>query len=284
MREEKPRAVETRTISPLPECCGAPPFTAHPMTEPTPAAAAPETQKTITISLHDMAQRYLGAMQRTHDIAAMVVQGTREVNERGYYELAAAARFMPAQNQRRAFAAAKPVAERWLLRNLLADAFGSLVPFLEDTRTICALHAWKKAGSDPATLEPIFKEQRADFVRKDTAARLAHLKETYQLELPLSAHVTGLEALAACLVRHDGLVPKDGTPLAFQIVALDLVGAQQGDQRTVQPQLGESRKEFAPGSEVALDKVEYLNVLATVALFMNAALRKLQEMLSATPS
>jgi hypothetical protein len=210
----------------------------------------------------------------------MVVQGTREVNERGYDELAAAARFMPAQNQRRPFATAKPLAERWLLRNLISDAFGALIPFLEDARTICALHVWKTAGSDPATLQPIFTEQRSEFVRKDTAARLAHLKEVFGLEPQLSAHLIGLEALAACLVRNDGRVPKDGPPLAFTIVSLDLVATPPGAARPVQPQLGEAHKEFPPGTEVALEKVEYLNVLATIALFMNATLRRLQEMLA----
>jgi hypothetical protein len=239
-----------------------------------------QTPRAITISLQDMAQRYLGAMQRTYDVAAMVVQGTREVNERGYDELTAAARFLPAQNQRRAFAAAKPVAERWLLRHLLSDAFGALIPFLEDTRTICALNEWKKAGSDQGTLQPIFKEQRAEFVRKDTAARLAQLKEMYQLDPPLAAHLVGLEALAACLVRTDGVVPKDGAALTFSIVSLDLIAAPAGSEQKVQPQLGEARKEFAPGSEIALEKVEYLNVLATIALFMNGTLRKLQAMLA----
>ena len=252
------------------------------MTEPT-TTTEPSPQ-TITISLQDMAQRYLGAMQRTHDIASMVVQGTREVNERGYEELAAAARFMPAQNQRRPFSTAKPLAERWLLRNLISDAFGTLIPFLEDTRTICALHAWKTAGSDPATLQPIFKEQRAEFVRKDTAARLAHLKETFHLEPQLSTHLIGLEALAACLVRNDGVVPRDGEPLKLALVSFDLVAAPPGDERKVQPQLGEARREFAPGSEVSLDKVEYLNVLATIALFMNATMRRLQEMLEPQPA
>lgn len=240
-----------------------------------------QSAKTITISLQDMAQRYLGAMQRTHDIAAMVVQGTREVNERGYDELTASARFLPAQNQRRAFGAAKPIAERWVLRNLLSDAFGALIPFLEDARTICALHQWKQAGSDPATLQPIFKEQRAEFVRKDTTARLAQLKDEFGLDLHLGAHIVGLEALAACLVRNDGTVPKDGAPLIFTIVSLDLVAAPAGSERPVQPQLGEAKKEFAPGAEIAMEKVEYLNVLATVALFMNGALRRLQEMLTA---
>ena len=239
-----------------------------------------QSAKTITISLKDMAQRYLGAMQRNYDIAAIVVQGTREVNERGYDELTAAARFLPAQNQRRNFATAKPLAERWVLRNLIADAFGALVPFMEDARTICALHEWKKAGSDQATLQPIFKEQRAEFVRKDTAARLAYLKEKHALEPQLSAHITSLEALAGVLVRNDGVVPKDGQPLAVTLVSLDLVAAPNAEKK-VQPQIGEAKREFAPGAEIALEKVEYMNVLATIALFMNATMRQLQEKLGA---
>jgi hypothetical protein len=239
-----------------------------------------QSPKTITISLQDMAQRYLGAIQRTYDIAAMVVQGTREVNERGYDDLVASARFLPAQNQRRPFAAAKPIAERWILRNLLSDAFGALVPFLEDARTICALHEWKQVGSNQATLQPIFNEQRTEFVRKDVPARLAWLKEKHGVEPQLATHLTGLEALAGCLVRHDGFVPKDGPALSFTLVTLNLIAAPAGEARPVQPQLGETRKEFAPGTEVSLDKVEYLNVLATVALFMNSTLRLLQEKLS----
>ena len=239
-----------------------------------------QSAKTITINLQDMAQRYLGAMQRLHDVAALTVQGTREVNERGYDEMAAGARFLPLQNQRRSFANAKPIAERWLLRNILTDAFGALVTFLEDTRTICALNDWKNAGSDQATLQQIFQEQRADFVRKDSAARFAHLKETHDLDLHLSAQIIGLEALAACLTQRDGIVPKDGPPLVVSLVSVEVVAAPPGDERKVQPQLGESRREFAPGTEVALEKVEYLNVIGTVALFMNATLRRLQEMLA----
>ena len=239
-----------------------------------------QSPKTIVISLKEMGERYLGAMQRTHDIAAMVVQGTREVNERGYDELAASARFLPAQNVRLPFDFAKPVAERWLLRNLLADAFGALVPFIEDARTICALHEWKIAGSDATTLPAIFREQRHVFLRKDIAAKLAHLQKTHGLEPQLCEHITGLESLAACLIRHDGVVPKDA-PLAFTLVSLDLVAAPAGSANPVQPRLGETRKEFAPGAEVALGKVEYLNVIATIALFMNATLRRLQEKLAA---
>lgn len=237
-----------------------------------------QTHKTITISLKDMAQRYLGAMQRTYDIAAIAVQGIREVNERGYDELTAAARFLPAQNQRRNFATARPLAERWVLRNLIADAFGTLVPFMEDARTICALHEWKRAGSDAATLPAIFRDQRNEFLRKDTAGKLAHLQEKHALQPPLGAHLTSIEALAGCLVRHDGVVPKDGQPLAVTLVSLDLVAAPNAEKK-VQPQLGEARKEFAPGAEVVLDKVEYMNVLATVALFINGTMRQLQEKL-----
>ena len=238
-------------------------------TEPTP--------QTITISLKDMGDRYLGAIQRTHDIAALVVQGTREVNERGYDELTAAARFLPAQNARKPFATAKPVAERWLLRNLLADAFGAVVPFLEDVRTVCALHDWKTNGSDSATLPAIFNDQRNNFVRKDLAAKLGHLRDAHALEPQLSAHLLSLEALAGCLIRHDGVVPENA-PLSVALVTLDLVAAP-ADDRPVQPRMGEKRREFAPGTEVAFEKVEYLNVLATIALFMNATLRRLQEKL-----
>lgn len=232
-----------------------------------------QSPKTITISLKDMARNYLGAMQRTFDVAAVVVQGAREVNERGYDDLAASSRFLPAQDQHRTFADAKPLAERWILKNLLADSFAALVPFMEDARTICALHEWKTAGSDQATLPPVFREQRADFIRKDTAGRLAHLKEKHGIEPQLSEHIKGLEAVIGCLAGHDGIVPKDGAPLTFTLVSLDLVATPE---KKVQPQLAESKKEFSPGAEIKLEKVDYMNMLATISLFMNATMRQLQ--------
>ena len=242
--------------------------------------ATEDPQRTITISLKDMAQRYLGAMQRTYDIAAVVVQGTREVNERGYEELIASSRFLPNREKHAKFEPAKAVAERWILRNLISDAFGSVVPFLEDARTVCALGDWKKAGSDQAKLPAIFQEERQKFVRLDTSAKLAHLQSTYGLQFRLAEHLTGIESLAACLIRTDGVVAENAAPLSFTLVSLDLVAGQAAAEPKLQPQLGESKKSFTAGATVSLDKVEYLNVLSTVALFMNDAMRVLQQRIS----
>lgn len=237
--------------------------------------ATTPNQQSITINLSDMAQRYLGSMQRIYDIGAMVIQGTREVNERGYDELSASTRFLPSQKEKKPYDAAKPLAERWILRNLLSDAFALLLPFLEDTRTVCALYEWKKAGSDQKTLQPIFQQQRSEFVRKNTADKLAHLKEKHGLAPQLGNHLESLEALAGCLVRSGGTVAKDAQPLVATFVALDLAPA--ADPKKVQPRMVEQRREFAPGSEVGLDKVDVLNVLSTVALFINSGLRALQD-------
>jgi hypothetical protein len=238
-------------------------------------------QRTMTISLKDMAQRYLGAIQRTYDIAAIVVQGTREVNERGYDDLIASSRFLPSREKHAKFDQAKAIAERWILRNLVSDAFGAVVPFLEDARTVCALHDWKKAGSDQGKLPAIFNEERQKFVRLDTPGKLAHLQSTYGLQFRLSEHLTGIESLAACLIRHDGTVPEKAAPLSFTLVSLDLIAGKAPAESKLQPQLGEVRKEFAAGATVTLDKVEYMNVLATIALFMNDLMRVLQERLAA---
>ncbi len=239
-------------------------------------ATTPPNQQAITINLSDMAQRYLGAMQRIYDIGAMVVQGTREVNERGYDEMGAATHFLPSQKEKKAFDAAKPIAERWLLKNLLTDAFGLFVPFIEDARTICALFAWKKAGSDQTTLAPIFQEQRTEFVKKTTAEKVALLKEKHNLTPQLGDHVASLDALTGCLVRAGGTVPKDGQPLLVTFVTLE-VPASADPTKKVQPRMGEQKREFAPGTEVSFEKVDVLNILSTLALFMNSTLRALQD-------
>ena len=133
------------------------------------------------------------------------------------------------------------------------------------------------AGSAGAFQEAFVQ---ADLRLTSRGIRLAQLKEKHGLEPQLSAHITSLEALAGCLVRNDGVVPKDGPTLAFALVSIDLIAAPNAEKKVL-PQIGEARKEFAPGAEIALEKVEYMNVLATVALFMNATMRQLQEKLGA---
>lgn len=243
-----------------------------------------ETPKTVTISLKEMAQRYLGAMQRTFDVAAIVVQGTREVNERGYDELIAASRFLPNREKHRPFSEAKAVAERWILRNLISDAFGAVLPFLEDARTICALDDWKKAGSDQGKLPAIFTEQRQKFVGLDTKAKLEHLRTAHGLQFRLADHLTSIESVAACLIRNDGVVPANGNALTLMLVSLDLVGTGAKSEGKLQPQLGETRREFPAGAAVSLEKVEFMNLLATIALFMNDAMRLLQAKLGSADS
>lgn len=245
-----------------------------------------------TISLNDLGQKYLGALQRIFDTAAFIVEGARQVNERTYDDFSSAVRFLPSQQQHRSFDAAKEEAERWMLRNLLADAFSVAVPFLEDIRSVAALAHWKaETPTDQQGLQRILGEDRRAFLALDLAEKFAYLQNTHGISSQLSAQVQALAKVGTCLTARGGVVSErdltDGGELSFSLVALQLIPMQQGSVNggsstgeagaTIVPQFGELRRTFGVGQTIKLEKADYLNVITTLSLFVSSILKSLQE-------
>ena len=264
------------------------------MSDPnTPSFSDPgATPVTHTISLNDIGQKYLGALQRVFDTAAFLVEGARQVNERTYDDFSSAVRFLPSQQQRRNFDAAKDEAERWLLRNLLSDAFSVVVPFLEDVRSVAALARWKsETPNDQAGVQKILGDDRRAFLGMDLAEKFTHLQNLHGLSSQLSSQVQALAKVGTCLTARGGVVSEkdltEGGELAFTLVALQLVPMQQGSVSgatapgdagaTIVPQFGELRRSFGVGQAIKLEKADYLNVITTLSLFVSSMLKSLQE-------
>ncbi len=245
-----------------------------------------------TISLNDLGQKYLGALQRIFDTAAFIVEGARQVNERAYDDFSSAVRFLPSQQQHRGFDAAKEESERWLLKNLLADAFSVTVPFLEDIRSVAALARWKaESPDDQEGLKRILNEDRRVFLGMDLGEKFTQLQNLHGLSSQLSTQVQALAKVGHCLTARGGIVSEkdltDGGELAFTLVALQLVPMQQGGGSggnpageagaTIVPQFGELRRSFGVGQAIKLEKTDYLNIITTLSLFVSSMLKSLQE-------
>lgn len=246
-----------------------------------------------TISLNDIGQKYLGALQRIFDTAAFLVEGARQVNERTYDDFSSAVRFLPSQQQHRGFDTAKEESERWLLRNLLSDAFTVTVPFLEDIRSVAALARWKsESPDDQAGVQRILGEDRRAFLALDLAEKFKHLQDVHGLSSQLSPQVQALAKVGTCLTARGGIVSdrdvNDGSQLSFTLIALQLVPMQQGSVSggtpdgdggaTIVPQFGELRRSFNVGQAIKLEKADYLNVITTLSLFVSSMLKSLQAM------
>jgi len=236
------------------------------------------------VSLGELTQRYLTALQRNFDVTAYMVEGTRRVDERTYDEFASAVRFQPSQQDHQGFDGAREESERWLLKSLLAESLSLMVPFLEDVRSIAALSAWQAAGTqDEAALRRMLGEERQAFLALDLAEKFKHLQANYGIGSPLSAQVLALTQLGVCLAARRGVVSSadvnDGGALTLSLVALDLVptAAPQPGQSPVTPRVGELKRSFSVGEKIRLEKPDCLNVITTLAIFINSTMKTVQE-------
>src|ERR1700736_1173610 len=106
-----------------------PPATPLPTPTPTPAP-------TTTISLNDVADRYLDHYQKLFDLLIFSLSSFRKASEQDYDEFANQLVIMPKNKARLSFEKAKDATEGWVLKHILSEALGSVVPLMEDSRTI----------------------------------------------------------------------------------------------------------------------------------------------------
>lgn len=244
--------------------------------------------KAVQINLREMNLKYLGAIQQSFDLAACTVGALRAQTERDYDEFSRSVRFMPSQQHHLGFDAVRPVAENWLLRQLLGEALGLLVPFLEDTRSVAALAKFKaEGGTDQQKLQKILGEDRQAFLRLSLEDRIKLLKEGYSISAPMDSFVSGYVKLAQVLARGGTVAEADVTDekdLVVRLTVIELQPAAAGEaqQGTVTGRLLEGQKRFAVGSKVELRKEEVLSLFVSVAVFISSIMGALQAFVQKT--
>jgi hypothetical protein len=257
-----------------------------PMTD-TPASEP----KSVQINLGEMSLKYLSAIQRTFDLAASTVGSLRCQTEKDYDEFARALRFMPSQQHHLAFDSVRPVAEAWLIRQLLAEAAGLLVPLLEDARSVAALAQWKAAGgTDQQRLQQIVGEDRQAYLRLSFDEKLKQLREQFNIGSPNETSIQSYLKLGQALARGGVVTDADaneGKDLIVRLMAIDLqpVAAKPGE--TVQPGAMTGRvldvpKRFASGQKIEFRKEEVLSLFGGLALFVTAIMGSLQAFVQKT--
>lgn len=235
--------------------------------------------KSVQINLGEMSLKYLGAIQRVFDMAACTVGSLRNQTEKDYDEFARALRFMPSQQHHLAFDAVRPVAESWLLRQLLAEAAGLLVPVLEDARSVAALATWKSTGSnDQSQLQKILGEDRQAFIRQSFDDKLKLLREEYNIASPNETSIHSYLKLGQALARGGTVTDadaNDGKDLVVRLMALDIQPAKAGENQMT-GRVVDVPKRFAAGDKIELKKEEVLSVFGGISLFITAIMSSLQ--------
>ncbi len=250
----------------------------------TPSITEAGSSATQTLNLNEIGLRYLAACQRTFDLAAYLVEGTRLVTERGYDEMSKSVHFHPHESERRDFTAAKTEAENYLLKTILGEALGLVVPLLEDIRTFCAVAAWKfgPGSHDTERLRTILTTERGEFLERDLIGKFEHLATEHGVENPLTGTILALTKAGFCLAARAGIVGESdvtsGGELAFTLVALDVLPERQEGEIPVKltPRVGELRRRFSIGEPIRVEKQDYLHIVSTVAMFVTSMLHSVK--------
>lgn len=247
--------------------------------------------KAVQINLGEMSLKYLGAIQRAFDLAACTVGALRCQTEKDYDEFSRALRFMPSQQHHVAFDVIRPASEIWLLRQLLGEAAGLLVPLLEDARSVAALAQWKASGNtDQTRLQQILGEDRQTFLRLAFDEKLKHLRDAFSIASPNEASIQSYLKLGQALTRDGAVTAADtneGSELVVHLLAIDIQPAAPKPGETGAPGAVTGRvldvpKRFAIGQKIEFRKEEVLSLFGGISLFITAIMGSLQNFVQKT--
>ena len=238
----------------------------------------PEPQ---TLNLNEIGQRYLAACQRGFDIAACLVVGAGSVSQQGYDDLVKSVRCRPSEQFHRAFSEAKSETEIYLLKTVISEALGLVVPFLEDIRTFCAVAEWRYGSPQEQTrLRSILTEERSEFLGKSLVGKIECLAKEFGVSTPLAGSIFALTKAGICLSTRGGVVSDEDVTyegeLAFSLVSLEI---PDGEITEPVAKVNELRRRFAVGEKIRLENSDYLHVVSTVAMFITSMLHSVKRVL-----
>lgn len=239
-----------------------------------------------TISLEEMAARYLDTLQRNYDMVSYTLAGSRKINESDYDEFSQQLQVMPRQPSRLSFDKAKIASEQWLLRNSLADGLAIVMPVLEDARTICALCDFKASGSrNQEELNQIATNQRAEFLQQEIAKKFDILEARYGIKSDVREHILGLMEFTKALMMKDGILTEeeseDGSKRSLKIRSVQIVqsAAATSDvpgSLNLTRQVGDTTRDIKVGDSIQFSKAEHIGAILTIGIFVTDILRGIQ--------
>jgi len=245
-------------------------------------------QPNTTISLDDMATRYLDALQKIHDMVCFSLAGARGISERDYDEFSQQLQVMPRQQSRREFEHAKQATQQWVLRNSLGDALALVAPLMEDCRTICELCDAKAQGkTDAASLDKIRGENRQQFLQLKPAEKFDHLASHFNIQCEVKEHILVLLRITHSLMANDGKLAKEdcdsdgGVTLKIRSVQLTQDPAQS-DSLVLKRQIADSERRIQEGEEIHFSKAEQIGSILTIGVFVTEMLQGLQNYATST--
>ncbi len=242
--------------------------------------STPAQPQAININLTEISARYNSGVQRLFDIASCTVGALRVQTEKDYQDFGKTAGFYPDGRSHSTHDQIRPLAEQWLVRNLLSEALNMLTPLLEDVRSVAALAEWKaKDESNTEAPRNILGAQREESLKTPFGERLKHLRDQYSVFSYVEGLLPGLFQLNTILAQHAGKVPKEMLGGSGEwVLGFATLVVEKGDGKS-QPtaKLGRTDRRFPLGATVTLAKEDVLLMVGSIGFYASTLLNSLQE-------
>jgi hypothetical protein len=225
-----------------------------------------------TVSLNDVAIKYIQAVQRLSDIMVIHWGGFRTLNEQTFDELAKSIPGLPATEFRLPFEVAKAEADFTLVKQTLNEVLSLSIIFLEDVRKLSALVAFNAAQFHASgDLASLAAEVNANTAGMNLFARFKQLKESYGIESPFQVNLESFHNIGKFIFQTNGLVVQD-EPVSLH---LKVVTAPENGEN--QPRVSNYEHKWSKGERIVLARDEHAAIFTTISLFIGEMLKEVQE-------
>lgn len=236
------------------------------------------------ISLENISRKYLGVLQRRHDILAYEVASIPGVDAEKYEYFARLARLMPVQQIHMDHGQVQRQVRGKITVQVLNDLLGMAAGCMDECHFLLTLIANKpevEAGAAEANRK--VAEAQEAFARSALQDKFDTLEKNYGIMCELEDGIISLAFGLRVMMGRGGIVEAEDTgddgELAFEFKSVQQINPPVGAPEGTKPELrlADTRRAFRAGDTIEFTNSEIMGLTVTIASFFHGLFRSVDD-------
>jgi hypothetical protein len=226
------------------------------------------------VNLQQIAQQFMGGLQRHFDMLAFNLASRESVQEEAYNKFSQAPKIMPAAAGHQNFEQMQAYARDLLVRQVLNDCMNLAVAGLNNAHFFLALVKATQGSSNVAPeAQQAAQQSQQTFAQAPLDQKFNKLEEDYGIMCELEDTIVSLGFCMQALMQQGGVVREaqvdENGELVIELKSMKILsrGSEAGQ---VQGKLVDQAKTFKEGEAITFTDLELQLVLVTIASFADA--------------
>lgn len=243
----------------------------------------PEEQGQV-ISLDSISRKYLGVLQRRHDLLAFEVASIQSVDAEKYEYVSRLARLMPVHQLHLDHAAVQRQIRGKVTVQALNDLLGMAAACMDECHFLLTLIANKpevEAGMEAANRR--VSEAQEAFSRCALQDKFDALEKNYGIMCDLEDGIISFAFGLRVMMGRGGVVAQEDLgedgELTFEFKSVQQINPPQGAPADTKPEmrLADTRRTFRAGDTIEFTNSELMGLPVTIASFFHGLFRSVDE-------